>query len=107
MVYLLWYTHNGDAHGTHAILTVAILTVALLTVALLTVAILTVALLTVAILTVAILTVVILTVVILTRFEPQLRAITKHMRTDRQTLMFSATWPAEVCNLCGRKLVTD
>ena len=29
-------------------------------------------------------------------FEPQLRAITKHMRSDRQTLMFSATWPAEV-----------
>ena len=29
-------------------------------------------------------------------FEPQLRAITRHMRADRQTLMFSATWPAEV-----------
>ena len=35
-------------------------------------------------------------------FEPQLRAITKHMRTDRQTLMFSATWPAEVQALAER-----
>jgi len=29
-------------------------------------------------------------------FEPQLHAILEQMRTDRQTLMFSATWPAEV-----------
>ena len=35
-------------------------------------------------------------------FEPQLRAITAHMRTDRQTLMFSATWPAEVQALAKR-----
>lgn len=29
-------------------------------------------------------------------FEHQLRKILKHIRPDRQTLMFSATWPVEV-----------
>ena len=29
-------------------------------------------------------------------FEPQLRSIVGHARGDRQTLMFSATWPEEV-----------
>jgi superfamily II DNA/RNA helicase len=34
-------------------------------------------------------------------FEPQLRAIMKEMRADRQTLMFSATWPVEVQSTRG------
>ena len=29
-------------------------------------------------------------------FEPQLRQIVDRIRPDRQTLMFSATWPKEV-----------
>ena len=29
-------------------------------------------------------------------FEQQLRKIVSHIRPDRQTLMFSATWPKEV-----------
>uniref|UniRef100_A0A1I8AFQ6 Helicase ATP-binding domain-containing protein n=1 Tax=Steinernema glaseri TaxID=37863 RepID=A0A1I8AFQ6_9BILA len=29
-------------------------------------------------------------------FEPQMRAILGQVRPDRQTLMFSATWPKEV-----------
>jgi len=29
-------------------------------------------------------------------FEPQIRKILDLTRTDRQTLMFSATWPREV-----------
>ena len=29
-------------------------------------------------------------------FEPQISAILGHMRHDRQSLLFSATWPAEV-----------
>ncbi|KAL3111459.1 hypothetical protein niasHT_017686 [Heterodera trifolii] len=35
-------------------------------------------------------------------FEPQIRQIISKIRTDRQTLMFSATWPKEV-----RKLAAD
>ena len=29
-------------------------------------------------------------------FEAQLKRIVRHVRPDRQTLMFSATWPKEV-----------
>merc|ERR1711920_808386 len=32
-------------------------------------------------------------------FEPQVRKITSQIRPDRQTLMWSATWPKEVKNL--------
>jgi ATP-dependent RNA helicase DDX5/DBP2 len=32
-------------------------------------------------------------------FEPQIRKIVEQIRPDRQTLMFSATWPKEVRNL--------
>ncbi|CAN8072566.1 unnamed protein product [Agarophyton chilense] len=32
-------------------------------------------------------------------FEPQLRAIVGQIRPDRQTLMFTATWPKEVVNI--------
>ena len=35
-------------------------------------------------------------------FEPQLRAITAHMRTDRQTLMFSATCPSSCIAMAAR-----
>ena len=35
-------------------------------------------------------------------FEQQLAAILAHMRADRQTLMFSATWPAEVQALASK-----
>jgi len=35
-------------------------------------------------------------------FEPQISAILGHMRHDRQSLLFSATWPAEVQTLAGR-----
>jgi len=35
-------------------------------------------------------------------FEPQIAAILGHMRHDRQSLLFSATWPAEVQTLAGR-----
>ncbi|VDK34161.1 unnamed protein product [Anisakis simplex] len=35
-------------------------------------------------------------------FEPQIRKIVSQIRPDRQTLMFSATWPKEV-----RKLAAD
>src|SRR6185369_12868552 len=31
-------------------------------------------------------------------FEPQIRAILSQIRPDRQTLMWSATWPKEVRN---------
>lgn len=34
-------------------------------------------------------------------FEPQIRQIINQTRPDRQTLMFSATWPKEVRNLAG------
>jgi len=32
-------------------------------------------------------------------FEPQIRRIVSQIRPDRQTLMWSATWPKEVQNL--------
>merc|ERR1711909_37240 len=32
-------------------------------------------------------------------FEPQIRKIVEQVRPDRQTLMWSATWPKEVRNL--------
>ena len=32
-------------------------------------------------------------------FEPHIRAVAARTRADRQTLMFSATWPAEVQKL--------
>lgn len=32
-------------------------------------------------------------------FEPHIRAIASQTRADRQTLMFSATWPTEVQKL--------
>ena len=38
-------------------------------------------------------------------FEPQLRSVLTHMRADRQTLFFSATWPAEVQELASRLLL--
>jgi len=34
-------------------------------------------------------------------FEPQIRTICSQIRTDRQTLMFSATWPQEIRNLAA------
>jgi len=39
-------------------------------------------------------------------FEPQLRKIVSQIRPDRQTLMWSATWPKEVANLC-REFLKD
>jgi ATP-dependent RNA helicase DDX5/DBP2 len=33
------------------------------------------------------------------RFEPQLRKIISQIRPDRQTLMWSATWPREIQQL--------
>lgn len=30
-------------------------------------------------------------------FEPQIRKIIEQIRPDRQVLMWSATWPKEVC----------
>ncbi|EZG87066.1 putative DEAD box ATP-dependent RNA helicase [Gregarina niphandrodes] len=39
-------------------------------------------------------------------FEPQIRTIVKDIRPDRQTLMFSATWPKEVKAL-ARDLCTE
>lgn len=38
-------------------------------------------------------------------FEPQLRGILNQMRADRQTLMFSATWPASVQDLASSFLL--
>jgi len=32
-------------------------------------------------------------------FEPQIRKIIEQIRPDRQVLMWSATWPKEVCRL--------
>lgn len=29
-------------------------------------------------------------------FEPQIRKVVSHMRKDRQTVLFSATWPESV-----------
>lgn len=37
-------------------------------------------------------------------FEPQIRKIIEQIRPDRQTLMWSATWPKEVMNLAGEFL---
>jgi ATP-dependent RNA helicase DDX5/DBP2 len=34
-------------------------------------------------------------------FEPQIRKIVSQIRPDRQTLMWSATWPKEVHSLCN------
>ncbi|KAH8860279.1 putative ATP-dependent RNA helicase DDX5 [Schistosoma japonicum] len=39
-------------------------------------------------------------------FEPQIRKILSHVRPDRQTLMWSATWPKEVQTL-AREFLTD
>ncbi|ODV88884.1 hypothetical protein CANCADRAFT_28219 [Tortispora caseinolytica NRRL Y-17796] len=39
-------------------------------------------------------------------FEPQIRSIVDQIRPDRQTLMWSATWPKEVRNL-ARDFLTD
>nr|CAH8840288.1 unnamed protein product [Trichobilharzia regenti] len=39
-------------------------------------------------------------------FEPQIRKIISHIRPDRQTLMWSATWPREVQTL-AREFLTD
>ncbi|VDD89816.1 unnamed protein product, partial [Enterobius vermicularis] len=38
-------------------------------------------------------------------FEPQIRKIVSQIRPDRQTLMFSATWPKEVHNLARDFLI--
>lgn len=38
-------------------------------------------------------------------FEPQIRKIIEQIRPDRQTVMFSATWPKEVQNLARDFLV--
>lgn len=40
-------------------------------------------------------------------FEPQMRQIVSQIRPDRQTLMWSATWPREVCNLAQDFLGND
>ena len=37
-------------------------------------------------------------------FEPQIRKIIEQIRPDRQTLMFSATWPKEVQKLAQEYL---
>nr|CAD7196782.1 unnamed protein product [Timema douglasi] len=39
-------------------------------------------------------------------FEPQIRKILEQIRPDRQTLMWSATWPKEVRNL-AEEFLTD
>ena len=39
-------------------------------------------------------------------FEPQIRKIVAHIRPDRQTLMWSATWPREVQSL-ARDFLTN
>ncbi len=39
-------------------------------------------------------------------FEPQLRKIVSQIRPDRQTLMWSATWPREVQNI-ARDFLND
>ena len=36
-------------------------------------------------------------------FEPQLRKIVSQIRPDRQTLMWSATWPKEIVSLKKKK----
>ncbi|CAF3498114.1 unnamed protein product [Rotaria sp. Silwood1] len=40
-------------------------------------------------------------------FEPQIRQICERIRSDRQTTMFSATWPKEVRNLANQFLSTN
>ncbi|XP_022705207.1 DEAD-box ATP-dependent RNA helicase 20-like [Varroa jacobsoni] len=40
-------------------------------------------------------------------FEPQIREIVERMREDRQTLMFSATWPADVRMLASDFMERD
>jgi ATP-dependent RNA helicase DDX5/DBP2 len=40
-------------------------------------------------------------------FEPQIRAVLVQMRVDRQSLLFSATWPVEVQALAHRHLLPD
>ena len=40
-------------------------------------------------------------------FEPQIRQLLHQMRADRQTLLFSATWPVEVQALAARHLLPD
>ena len=37
-------------------------------------------------------------------FEPQIRKIVSQIRPDRQTLMFSATWPKEVQKLANVRI---
>ena len=37
-------------------------------------------------------------------FEPQIKKIMSQIRSDRQVLMFSATWPKEVKNLAEEYL---
>ncbi|KAL2622302.1 hypothetical protein R1flu_002507 [Riccia fluitans] len=39
-------------------------------------------------------------------FEPQIRAIFSHLPAERQTLMFTATWPKEVRKMAGDMLHT-
>ena len=38
-------------------------------------------------------------------FEPQIRKIVSQIRPDRQTLMFSATWPKDVQKLANVRTV--
>ena len=38
---------------------------------------------------------------------PQIKAIVSQLRPDRQTLLFSATWPAEMAALCANGLLMD
>lgn len=38
-------------------------------------------------------------------FEPQIRKIVSQIRPDRQTLMFSATWPKDVQKLANVSLL--
>jgi ATP-dependent RNA helicase DDX5/DBP2 len=40
-------------------------------------------------------------------FEPQLRSVVGQIRRDRQTLMFTATWPTEVQGLATDFLNKD
>lgn len=40
-------------------------------------------------------------------FEPQIRKIVSQIRPDRQTLMFSATWPKDVQKLANVRQVSS
>ena len=40
-------------------------------------------------------------------FEPQIRKIVSQIRPDRQTLMFSATWPKDVQKLASVRAFND